>query len=131
MVMDAFSVSELLGMQETQESAMMDLCDISRISNSGTDGYGKPRRTWVTIYDDVPCGFGYPTPREAMGLAQAEQIDAKLRLALGTDITNLDRVTITDRFGVAETDPITYEVGGPIEQGPSGIIIWLRKVTNA
>ena len=131
MVMDAFSASELLGIQETQESAMMDLCDISRISNSGTDGYGKPRRTWVILYDEVPCGFGYPSPREAMGLAQAQQLDAKLRLPLDTDITNLDRVTITDRFGVAETDPITYEVGGPVEQGPSGIIIWLRKVTNA
>lgn len=129
--MDVFSVSELADMQDTQESAMMDLCDISRLTNAGTDGYGKPKRVWFTVHHEVACGFGYPTPREAMGLAQAQQLDAKLRLALGTDIVNLDRVKILERFGVAETDPITYEVGGPIEQGPSGIVIWLRKVTNA
>lgn len=129
--MDAFSVSELLDMREAQEDAMMDLCNISRISNAGVDGYGKPKRTWVTIYKDVVCGFGYPSPREAMGLAQAEQIDAKLRLPITTDITNLDRVTIIERFSEDEAEPITYEVGGPVEQGPSGIIIWLRKVTNA
>ena len=129
--MDAFTDTELLDMQDAQEAAMMDTCDIWRISNAGKDSYGKPKRAWITLYHDVPCGFGYPTPREAMGLAQAEQIDAKLRLALGTDITNLDRVTITDRFGTAEAEPIQYEIGGPVEQGPSGLVVWLRKVTNA
>jgi len=131
MEMDHFSTDELTDMQAAQIAAMMDCCDILRFANAGADGYGKPGRTWVKAYEDVACGFGYPAPRESMGLAQAEHLEAKLRLALGTDITNLDRVTITERFGVIEADPVTYEIGGPIEQGPSGIIVWLRRVTNA
>ena len=129
MVMPAFTSDELADMQATQESAMMDVCNILRIANSATDSYGKISRTWFEAYVDVPCGFGYPSPRESMGMAQTEQMDAKLRLPLGTDIANLDRVKIMERFGVAEAAPITYEIGGPVEQGPSGIIVWLRKVT--
>jgi hypothetical protein len=129
--MAAFTTDELAGMQATQESAMMDLCDILRIADSGPDGYGKPRRTWVEVYTDVVCGFGYPNPREAMGLAQVPQLDAVLRLPLDTDITNLDRVTVTHRFGVDEASPITYELVGPIKQGPSGLRVGMNRVTNA
>jgi hypothetical protein len=131
MVMEAFSTDELAGMQATQESAMMDVCDILRMANGGADSYGKSRRVWFTIYGEVPCGFGYPSPRESLGLAQVPQVDATLRLPLETDITNLDRITVTHRFGVEEADPATYELAGPIKQGPSGIQIGMRRVTNA
>jgi len=131
--MRALTETELERMQGAQESAMFDRCDIWRLLSFGTDKYGKPTQTWVVNASYVACGLwlGYPTfsSREALGLTQVAELDAVLRLPLGTDVTNLDRVKVTYRLGVEQDSPLMYEVKGPVLQGPSGIRVGLKLVT--
>ena len=120
---------ELERMQDAQEAAMMDRCDILRLAEGGTDAYGKPLRSWVPSSEYVECGFGYPRPREGLGLAQVAELDAVLRLPLWVDVTNLDRVRVTHRFGVKLATAATYEATGPIKRGPSGVVLGLKLAT--
>lgn len=130
--MRAFSVDELSRMQDTQESAMMDTCQITRRVEAGFDPYGYP----IDSYDDVVytgvCGFDPSSDREVMEGTQVSVVDAVVRLPLATidDFDNLDRVKITYRFGVDLSEPEVFEIIGSPERGPSGLVLDLRIVTD-
>lgn len=54
--------------------------------------------------------------------------DARLRLPLGTVVDLRDRFRIVAHFGQSVLDETVYEIVSPPEEGPSGIVLNLRKV---
>ncbi len=129
-----FTIGELDQMQATQEAAMMDSCVLLKRSDGASDGYGYPGALW-TESAPLSCGLDVgarliASGGEAMGQTQAPLSDARLRLPIGTDITQIDRLKVTHRFGVVLASPVMYSVIGVRKQGPSGLVLDLRLVIN-
>ena len=115
-------------LQATAESTFFDECELGAIVVGGwgeaDTGAGTP------VFDDaIPCGFQPMNKGESRDGAQVPFMDAKLRLPVGTDITNIDRVRLTSRHGTAIT-PQLYTIEGPPELGPSAMVLNLKLVTG-
>jgi hypothetical protein len=108
---------------------MFDRCDLLVRDASETDPYGLPLVTWLDA-GVSPCGLDIRASREMVN-AEAHVYDARLRLPFGTQISNIDRVRITHRYGNLMATPLVYDLIGDVRQGPSGILVDLRSVTNA
>ncbi len=105
---------------------MMDACILMRYSTS-KDALNHDVPSW-TDWSMVPCGLdmsGGAEQRET----QKSVVNwyAKLRLAIGTTLDIRDRIRIVVRLG-EPCEPIVYEIAAPIEIGPSGLVVSLRKV---
>lgn len=126
--MQAFTATVLSRMRATQEGAMQDECEILEYS-SVDDAYGnpKPRHTAIAT---VACGFRHVRPREVLDTGELAMIDAELRLAIDTQIGTHDRVRVTKRFGETLETAEVYEVVGPTQRGPSGLVLSLRLATS-
>lgn len=126
-MMNAFSTSELAALQATQVGAMQDACQV--LSYSGvTDDYGNPAATY-TAGAEIACGVEMleREPGEVFGSAETPTADVRLRLPLGTVISNVDRVRITKRFGVS-VSAVDYALTQPAMRGPSGLRVLARQV---
>lgn len=118
---------EITRMRSTQESSMVDTCEIIQ-RNAGTDGYNLPNRTYPASGSPSACGFKPGSRREVQEEGQVIVADAELRLPVGTAISHLDHVKITHRHGTALGTPLTFEVIGNPARGPSGLVATLRTV---
>lgn len=125
--MRALQTNELSRMKVAQEEGMMDLCQILTYSET-LDAINHPVPSWV----DGPmtaCGLDPTGGQEVRG---ADKIivrwDAMIRLPLTTSFNLRDRIKIMRRFGQLVSDAIIYEIIGPADIGPSGLVIPLRKV---
>jgi hypothetical protein len=116
-------------MQGTQESAMMDTCVLLERSTY-EDNLGLPVETF-TPDSSYSCGFDPDPSTEEMDESEVAMMDAALRLPLEaeSDLANVDRIRLTDRFGVAITS-VDYEIIGRPERGPSGLVVKLALVTE-
>jgi len=126
--MRAFTTDELDRLQSTQESAMQDTCAIQTYS-SMKDGYGNPKPVYQDAYESE-CGLEHLDPAEVQATGQVPIIDAKLRLPLDTELDERDRIKITHRFGVELATPQMFEIDGPPEWGPSGLVLSLKAVDD-
>lgn len=127
-MMDLFSDDELTNMKATQESAMMDTCVLMRYSET-LDAINHPVPTW-TDGPSVMCGLDMTGGEEQRGSQRVVvRWDAVIRLPLDTQLDLRDRIRITHRFGQALASGLVYEIGGPEQKGPSGMIVPLKKVT--
>ncbi len=129
-----FSARELGRLQATQNGAMQDLCRIGTFQGDHTDAYGLPDGTaaadlWV-YGDAVICGFQHLSPHEEQQLGQVPVVNGKIRLPLGTTISNVDRIRIEKRYGVVLGTPEIYEIEGPVVRGPSGLQVNVRVVDD-
>jgi hypothetical protein len=79
----------------------------------------------LVVNATTECGLD-DTASEEMINAEAHVFDAQLRLPIDTEISNVDRVNITHRFGVMLETPIEYELLGEAMRGPSGLVVNLR-----
>jgi hypothetical protein len=124
----SFSPSELTDLRDAQQTHMMDTCLICE-PTSTNDTYNLPAHTfdWDEA-EESPCGLNASPSKEL--LSQVPNSEAVLRLPIGTTISNLARTRITKRFGETQSSPITYEVIGMPRLGPSGMLVWLKKVTD-
>lgn len=130
--MDAFSPQDLANMQDTQESAMMDVCVILRPEEvQAADGqtkleYPDPEDAYL---NDTICGIDQRPGEEYDKVTMTTlHFDAVLRLPLGTAIQAIDRVAIIARFGDLLSEPLIYGVVSPVYAGPSGLRVLLGKV---
>lgn len=115
-------------MEGTQEAAMMDTCLIAEPSTT-EDAYNNPVAAWTwSSATESECGFNPSPSREVM--RQVPECDAVLRLPVDTTISAVARVRITKRFGETQSSPRNYEVIGNPRRGASGLLVWLRKVTD-
>jgi len=128
MVMKAFDFGELDGMRDTQESAMMDICLLGQRVVLSTDDYGMPVAgfSWSS---PIECGLNPTKHIEVMDGTEVILTDAVLRLPVGTDVTHVDRVQITHRYGEALVMPWVFACIGMPRLGPSGLLLNLRLVT--
>jgi head-tail adaptor len=124
--MRTFTTGELDRMQEAQEAAMMDICDLLIRGEAGQDEYGQPVETW-TVGSTFVCGLNNKASSEYRN-AEAPVYDARLRLPIETDISNVDRVRITHRFGILLETPLEFQLTGETRRGPSGLLVDLRSV---
>lgn len=122
-----FGRGELNDMRSTQELHMMDSCLIAEPTTS-TDSYNLPSKSWN--WDNAEqsmCGFNANPSKEL--LDQVPESQAVCRLPIETVLNHRSRIRITHRFGEA-IDAITFDVIGTPRQGPSGLLAWLKKVTD-
>jgi hypothetical protein len=84
--------------------------------------------TWTASPTATACGIemrsGSEKNRDDMTLIQ---YDAILRLPITTTIDFKDRFRLTKMYGESIA-PIDYEIVSPIQRGPSGIRLLLKKV---
>lgn len=110
------------------EGVMGDACRILAYS-AAVDEVGQSVATY-TAGDEVVCLFSPLSATESVrGTATASTIVGKLRVPLGTEVTRRDRVRITKRFGVVESDPSEYAVEGEPRETAGFLSCDLRQVT--
>lgn len=124
-----FPLGDITRMQAAQELHMHDTCH--RLAYSKTvDDYNSPVETWTENATDIPCGIDQQAGSENLGAGNVTvTYDAVVRLPISqADVWDVkDRLLLTKRFGVAVTN-IAYWVASPIQRGPSGLRMLLRKV---
>ncbi len=127
--MRSFTLAELAALRRTQTSAMMDTCVILSHSAGATDAFGNPTDIYVAG-ESVPCGYKPRSTREAQQGNETVLIDAEMRLPVMTVIKATDRVRLLRRYGETLAVPLLFSVVGQPAQGPSGLVVNLRKVTH-
>jgi hypothetical protein len=121
-----FDLNRLEAFRSAQEGHMQDRADLLIRAVTGTDEYGMPTAGFV-VNGWSACGLDTRASREMIN-AEAHIYDARLRLPHDSVITNVDRVRITQRFGVLLDAPIEYDVIGSPIVGPSGMLLNLRSL---
>lgn len=122
-----FTAAELAAMRAAQDLYMMDTC-VRQVYSRTFDSYGAPAETYTDQTPALVCGLDMrPGSEQHRQDMTTLEYDATLRLPIGTAIDEKDRIKITKRFGEAITSQV-YRVEGPIQRGPSGIRLRLRKV---
>lgn len=127
--MRVLQTGELTRLRSAQEAAMMDTAVRLVYRETGKDEYGMAIKGWAEDAE-LACGYDAKAIKEVMDGTQVVLTDARLRLPIGTVIDNRDRFKITKRFGEILADPPTYEILGEPRQGPSGLLLDLRLVTD-
>jgi len=124
----AFTADELDCMRETQTDHMLDECVILSYSAGTVNAFNEADAPIYTAGDAIICGLDMRSgsERHAPEMTVIEY-DGVLRLPLNTSLKETDRVRIISRFGEFHEFP-TYEIVSPIQQGPSGLRIILRKL---
>ena len=127
---DPFSAAELAGMRSAQTDHMMDSCEILSYTAGTANEYNEQDQpTYPTTYIGA-CGLNMNPGSERHGQDTTDiQHDAVLRLPIGTQIKETDRIRVTSRFQ-EYPNSITYEIVAPIQRGPSGIRLLLRKIVT-
>jgi hypothetical protein len=123
-----FTTQELTKMRTAQDNHMMDTGRRLVQSRSYDNDYNEPDDSFTPAGSTIKCGLemkaGNEMDKETMILVQ---YDAVLRLPIGTTVTPLDRWRIEKRHGESITS-IDYQIVSPIQRGPSGLRVLLRKV---
>ena len=120
-----FSTIELNGMRDVQEAHMMDECIIYHVVGKTKT----PRGQYVNAFDsgeESICGV----QMEPLAVYNGESyrqtdIDAVLRLPLGTEVKPDDEIEITKRFG-EDVTVRRYQVQRYTNDGPSGCRAYLK-----
>jgi hypothetical protein len=122
-----FSASELSEMRATQDEHMMDTCKLQACVET-ENSFGELVQTWPVDGDAIACGLDTKPGLERHGPEHTiVDYDATLRLPIATTMSAKDRVKITKRFGEALDTALVYDIVGPIQRGPSGIRVLLKR----
>ena len=120
-----FSTIELNGMREVQTAHMMDTCVIYRVASRTKNSRGETVKTFADGVTSI-CGLQMEPLARTYGDGYIEaDIDAILRLPLGTAVEPGDEIEIVKRFGEAVPHR-RYEVERYTNDGPSGCRAYLK-----
>lgn len=123
-----FSTDDLTGMRTAQVAHMMDTCVFQACVETG-DTFRELVLSWPVDGAEIACGLDMKPGSERHGTeTTALRWDATLRLPITAAPDAKDRVKITKRYGEALAAPLVYDIVGPIQRGPSGIRLLLRRV---
>ena len=123
-----FTSAELAAFRTAQTDHMMDSAVIQTYSRT-YNSFGEPVEVWADAASAVDCGLDMRPGRETPGRDMTTlAYDATVRLAITTTIDAKDRIKITKRFGETLGTALVFRVEGPVQRGPSGIRLLLRKV---
>lgn len=122
-----FDANELADMRTAQTAHMMDTCK-RHVYSRTFDSFGDPVEAWTASSTSTACGLDMKAGNEVDKTTMTTvNYDAILRLPIATILDPKDRIEITKRFGESIT-PVIYQIVSPIQRGPSGIRVLLRKV---
>ena len=120
-----FTRAELDYMRDVQQAHMMDTCVIYRVSARTKNSRGETVKSFASGVTSI-CGLQMEPLARTYGDGFIEtDIDAILRLPLGTAVEPGDEIEITKRFGEAVA-PRRYEVERYTNDGPSGCRAYLK-----
>ena len=120
-----FSTIELNGMRDVQQAHMMDTCVIYRVAERTKNSRGETVKSFTSGVTSI-CGLQMEPLARTYGDGYIEtDIDAILRLPLGTAVEPGDEIEIVKRFG-EPVAPRRYEVERYTNDGPSGCRAYLK-----
>lgn len=123
-----FTNNDLATMRATQEVYMQDTCRILVYAAGTADDYGEHSAPTYTPGSSIRCGLDQRPGFERHGAELTSiEYDGTLRLPVGTTLKETDRIRVTKRFGEDTTD-IDYEISSPVQRGPSGLRVLVKKV---
>lgn len=126
--MNQFTAAELTAMRNTQQGAMQDTAYVQTHSQT-MDTYGAPVHTYTDAAATIVCGLDMRAGSERHSALNSQvEYDATARLPITTTITALDRLKVTKRFGETLTTALVFDVVAPVQRGPSGIRVLLKRV---
>lgn len=125
-----FSADELAEMREAQDAHMLDECVIISFTAGARNEFNEDDNPIETESAPWICGLDMrPGSRRFGAEMTVIQYDATLRLPLEAEVKETDKIRIVSRFGAQHEFPI-FEVMSPIQRGPSGMRLILRKVVT-
>ena len=117
-------------MRETQTDHMLDQCVVLAYSAGTVNEFNEADAPTYAAGDSLLCGLDSRSGSERHGAEMTViQYDAVLRLPLHAAIKETDRIGINGRFGEF-IETVTYEIVSPIQRGPSGFRVLLRKIVT-
>jgi len=124
-----FRSSTLVRMREVQDAHMQDVCHILTYDTTweDVDDYGIPVDEYLTEVETI-CGLKLYSPKEIHASGEVPVILGELRLPIGTEVDTRSRVSIVERYGETLTEPMLFDITGPVRRGPSGLVVNLRAV---
>lgn len=125
--MSSFSSADLTNMRTAQDNHMMDTCVLQAVVQT-LNSFGELVETWPADSDAVACGLemnpGSERDTDEMVILRW---DATIRLPIAQNPGAGDRIKVTKRFGEDTTD-VVFQVVGPVQRGPSGVRVRLKRV---
>ena len=122
-----FSTEELTNFRSTQTNHMMDTV-VRQVYSATSNSYNED----VVTYTDqtaIDCGLDMrPGSERHTQSYTALEYDATMRLPITTTINARDRLKVTKRFGETLSTALVFEIVGPVQRGPSGIRLLLKRV---
>ena len=122
-----FSTEELTNFRSTQTNHMMDTV-VRQVYSATSNSYNED----VVTYTDqtaIDCGLDMrPGSERYTQSYTALEYDATMRLPITTTIDARDRLKVTKRFGETLSTALVFEIVGPVQRGPSGIRLLLKRV---
>lgn len=123
-----FTELDLLDMRTAQDDHMQDRCVILSYTPGTLNEYNESDTPVETISAEIACGLDMrPSSERHNPDMTLITYDATLRLPIATAVKETDKIRITKRFGETITS-LTYEIVSPMQRGPSGIRLMLRKI---
>jgi hypothetical protein len=118
---------DLANMRQVNVSAMM--CTGVIMSASATiNSYGEEIFTY-TAGNPIFIGLDMRPGSERQGNKNIiTEYDATARMSITQTPNVKDQLKVTKRFGEKLDTPLTFEIVSPIQRGPSGIRVMLKKV---
>jgi hypothetical protein len=126
--MTTFSAVDLTNMRATQDAHMMGTCKFQAVVET-VDAMRELVQTWPADGAEVVCGLDMRSGIERhLTDKTLLEYDATIRLPIASAPDAKDRIKVTKRFGEALGAALIYEIVGPIQRGPSGIRLLLKRV---
>lgn len=123
-----FTADDLTSMRDMQDAHMMDTGNVQPVSVTG-DTFGQQVETWPTNNASIACGLDMRPGIERHGIDKTViEYDATVRLPIATTIDLRDRFRVTKRFNETLSTALVFEIIAPIQRGPSGIRLLLRRL---
>lgn len=124
----AFTATELTAMRSAQDGHLLDTGNIQPITVTG-DTFGQQVETWPTNSASIACGLDMRPGSERHGADKTVvEYDATVRVPIATTVDMRDRFRVTKRFGETLVSALVYEIVAPIQRGPSGIRLLLKRI---
>lgn len=115
-------------LRAVQQLHMWDTIRRQQYSRTINDA-GQPVETWSEVAVDLDCGYEPQNGAESSTVARTIVTwDATIRLPVTTVLDPKDRVLLTRTKRETLSPPILYSIVGPVQTGPTALLVRLRKV---
>jgi hypothetical protein len=125
-----FTSCDLANMRTAQVDHMQEVCLIQEYTAGTANEYNEQDAPIYTTRLISICGLDMRAGSERHGTnVTAINYDATLRLPISALVTETDRVEMIGRYSEYPI-PLVFEIVSPIQRGPSGIRVMLRKIVT-